>query len=64
MAKKLKSFNVYAKLSVEASIVVRAGSLDEAVAEANNLKETDFIQFVDECVSSDPMEIRGVFATD
>jgi len=46
--KSLSSFTVFAKLQIEASIVINAESLQDALDKAYSLDEEDFIQFLGE----------------
>jgi hypothetical protein len=51
--KKTKSFTINAKGEFWAGITITADSLEDALAQARNLKVGDFIEFVDEhCDSS------------
>lgn len=62
MAKKsLKTYHVYAKLSVEAAVSVKAESLADALEQAGQLSDTDFVEFKDEFVDSDGVYIQGLF---
>lgn len=62
MAKKsLKTYHVYAKLCVEASVAIKAGSLADALERAGSLSETDFVEFKDEFVDSDGVHVQGLF---
>lgn len=60
MAKRLLSFTVYAKVEVDCGIDIKAESLEDAVSKANELKETDFVDVLDE-YQDGKLKITGVF---
>ena len=53
MAKRLKSFNVQARMIIVAGITIQAETFEEAVAESKTLDVLDFVKIKDEhCDSS------------
>jgi len=60
MAKKQKSFDVYARISVDACVTIRAANLEEAFALANSMVVSDFIAFHGEHVGGEPIRVSGI----
>jgi hypothetical protein len=57
--KKLSSYSVYAKLTLEVSVSIKAESLADAVVQARELKELDFVDVLGEfCDGS--LKVTGV----
>ncbi len=60
---RLKSYTVYAKVTVECGINIKAESLEDAVEKANELKETDFVEIFDNYMDGN-LKITGVHGVD
>lgn len=50
IVKKLKRFDVTARMVLLASITIEAESLEDAVQQSKELKEVDFVKFKDQFV--------------
>lgn len=57
---KRKQFVVQAKLNLWTSITVTASSLEEALAEAKKLNESDFVEFQGDFIDGD-FRITGAY---
>jgi len=60
MAKRLTSFTVYAKVEIDCGIEIKAESLEDAVAQAHKLTETDFVDIFYK-YQDGKLKITGVF---
>lgn len=58
---KKSRYSIMATMKVDAGIIITADSLEDAIAEARELKVTDFIEFVDEYLNEDTFRITGVY---
>lgn len=59
-SKKLKTFHVSVRINCQAGIEVKAESWEDAVAQAKQLKATDFISFHDEHADSNIQKIEYI----
>lgn len=63
MAKKVKSFNVTAKLNITCNIDIKAESLEDAIEQARTLGETDFVDILGDFIDGN-MYVIGVYDND
>lgn len=60
MVKTLKTFHVMAKLRLDCGVDIKAESIEDAVAKARLMKETDFVEVLGEYTDGET-KIFGVF---
>jgi hypothetical protein len=60
MSKKAQAFTVMAELKLVCGITIKAESLEDAVQQSRDLKESDFVDFKDEFIDGD-MKVTGVY---
>ena len=60
MATKLKAFTVYAKVTIECGITIKAESFEDALERSKELKEADFVDVFQD-YNDGSLEITGVF---
>lgn len=63
MAKRLKTFNVMAKLNLECVIGINAESIEDALVKAKRLTEEDFVDVLGD-LNSGSLIVFGVFEND
>ena len=60
MAKKLKTYSIYAIVEMDVMIKIEAENFEDALAKSKQLKETDFVKPLGE-YNDGEMDIRGVY---
>ena len=60
MSKKLKTFMVYATVTIQCGHSIKAESLEDAIMQSRGLKETDFVD-VFEDYNDGSLDVTGVF---
>jgi hypothetical protein len=60
MSKKLKTYNIMAKLILDVDITIKADSLEDAISRSKELKEYDFVEFNGNFLDGS-MTITGAF---
>ena len=62
MAKKLRTFTINATITIQCGHSIKAASLEDAIGQSRDLKETDFIE-VFEDFNDGSLNVTGVFET-
>ena len=60
---KIKSYQAQARINLLVSVEISAENLDEALAKAKRLEETDFVEILGEYISNEGFELTGVYTS-
>lgn len=63
MAKKMKTYTVWGKVTIDTTVSIEAESLADAVERSKELKETDFVKILGE-YNDGALRITGVMDRD